>query len=161
MELFDNHIEPDVDALLSVIRREKRPRRVHHIELFLDEEIKDVIGGRLGLGAIPDILDYERYLARDIKLHRLLGYDLFRIDPVPGGIFPLSSCRSGRVWKNRGSSPVFPMSDGSIFGLFPGKSKRIPLHLSSILKSPFDPLSLKKKPPMAGGSLDTGGVLYL
>jgi len=95
LELFDKRIEPDVDALLSVIRREKRPRRVHHIELFLDEEIKDVIGGRLGLGGMPDILDYERYLARDIELHRLLGYDIFRIDPVPGGIFPLSFVNAG------------------------------------------------------------------
>jgi acetylornithine/succinyldiaminopimelate/putrescine aminotransferase len=42
-------VEPDVEALLGVIRRTRPPRRVHHLELFLDPEVKDALAARFAL----------------------------------------------------------------------------------------------------------------
>ena len=49
MKTFEKPIEPDIEELLAVIRREAASSRVHHIELFLDEEIKDQVCDRFGL----------------------------------------------------------------------------------------------------------------
>jgi len=75
MRLLDKKITPDVDALLSVIRRTVVPKRVHNIELFLDEEIKEQLCQRFDLSAGRQ--DRYAYLAREIKLHSFLGYDVF------------------------------------------------------------------------------------
>jgi len=50
MDLLKNSsIVPDVEELIAVIKREKRPQRVHFIELFLDDEVKEVICERYDL----------------------------------------------------------------------------------------------------------------
>jgi len=38
---------PDVDELISVILRQRKPKRVHIIELFLDDEVKELYGSTL------------------------------------------------------------------------------------------------------------------
>jgi uroporphyrinogen decarboxylase len=81
--LEDTSIVPDVDELLSVIRREKKPERVHHIELFLDAEIKDVVWERYGLGEGFPESDPHFRLKREIRLHEFLGYDVFRFEFLP------------------------------------------------------------------------------
>ena len=55
------------------------PERVHHIELFLDDEIKEQICRRLGI--TEDIKKDKPFagLKRDIRLHSFLGYDAFRV----------------------------------------------------------------------------------
>ncbi len=35
-KFLEKKIEPDIDGLIAVLRREETPRRVHYIELFLD-----------------------------------------------------------------------------------------------------------------------------
>ncbi len=42
--LLNTKIEPDVQELIEVLRRHQRPRRVHHLELFLDLEVKQKVG---------------------------------------------------------------------------------------------------------------------
>ncbi len=79
VKLLENRIEPDIKGLLNVISRKAIPKRVHHIELFLDEEIKDQVCNRFDL--TKDIREDELFanLKRDIRLHKFLGYDAFRI----------------------------------------------------------------------------------
>ena len=46
---FSTPVQPDIDELLAVLRREGAPKRVHHIELFLDPEIIEAVDRRYGL----------------------------------------------------------------------------------------------------------------
>jgi uroporphyrinogen decarboxylase len=78
--LEETKVVPDVYELLSVIRREKRPERLHYIELFLDREIKDVIWEKYELGKKLKTSDPYYNLKRDIRLHDFLGYDVFRYE---------------------------------------------------------------------------------
>ncbi|RKY25187.1 MAG: hypothetical protein DRP62_01885 [Planctomycetota bacterium] len=73
-------IKPDIEELLAVIRRSSMPKRVHNIELFLDEEIKQAICERFEIGAKIDSRSEFTDVSREIELHRFLGYDVFRID---------------------------------------------------------------------------------
>jgi uroporphyrinogen decarboxylase len=69
---------PDWEALLSCIRREGTPRRVHVMELFLDEEQQDAICARFDLEAGLDRGDPFFKERRQIALQRSLGYDYVR-----------------------------------------------------------------------------------
>jgi len=79
MKLLEKKIEPDIEELLAVIRQQSLPKRVHYLELFLDEAIKDQVCNRFGLA--KDIGKDEPLagLKRDIRLHEFLGYDAFRV----------------------------------------------------------------------------------
>jgi uroporphyrinogen decarboxylase len=69
---------PDGEALLSCLRREGTPGRVHLMELFLDDEVKTAIVKRFGL---EEGLDRQAPFAREkleIALQRFLGYDFVR-----------------------------------------------------------------------------------
>ena len=91
MNFFERTIEPDVDELIDIIRREQTGKRVHCIELFLDQEIKNLICERFNLG--EEIKPNEPFadLKRDIELHRFLGYDVFRIAGRSEDIFTLKT----------------------------------------------------------------------
>ena len=79
MGLLEVPVEPDVEALISCIRRQGQAGRVHHIELFLDEEIQQRLCERFEIGA--DIAaDEFAEVKRRVQLHRFLGYDAFRAD---------------------------------------------------------------------------------
>jgi uroporphyrinogen decarboxylase len=75
---FSNTIAPDWEGLLRGIRREGTPRRVHHIELFLDAEVKDALCARFDLTERLDRADPCFDLKREIALQRFLGYDYVR-----------------------------------------------------------------------------------
>jgi len=79
MTLLEQEIEPDVEALLNLIRRNTIPKRVHHIELFLDEEIKQQVCKHFELDKGIDADENFAELKRDIRLHSFLGYDVFRV----------------------------------------------------------------------------------
>ena len=79
MTLLEQAIEPDVEALLALIRRSAIPKRVHHIELFLDDEIKQQVRKRFELDKGIDADEHFAELQRDIRLHSFLGYDVFRV----------------------------------------------------------------------------------
>jgi len=81
--LEETKVIPDVDELLDVIRRDRRPKRVHHIELFLDAEIKDVICERYDIAGDLNRSDPFYYMKREIRLHEFLGYDVFRFEFLP------------------------------------------------------------------------------
>jgi len=71
---FSRPFSPDWEAFVACVRREGTPRRVHNIEIFLDEEAKQVVCQRLG---IPEASgdDPISYFQREIALQRALGYD--------------------------------------------------------------------------------------
>jgi len=50
-EGLKRHSQPDPDALIANILRKAAPKRVHHVELFHDPEIRDAIAERFDLPA--------------------------------------------------------------------------------------------------------------
>ena len=77
-------VKPDAEALLANLRREGTPRRVHLMELYLDDEVQEAIGRRFGL--TKDLSEDDPYFVqkRHLAVHRFLGYDhVFTGIPVP------------------------------------------------------------------------------
>ncbi|MDP6115378.1 MAG: uroporphyrinogen decarboxylase family protein [Planctomycetota bacterium] len=72
------NITPDWEGLVSCIRREGTPSRVHYIELFLDSEVQTAICRRFDLlddlDPGQDRFDQKRHIA----VQRFLGYDYVR-----------------------------------------------------------------------------------
>ena len=75
---FSVDVTPDWEELVSCIRREGTPRRVHHIELFLDAEVQDAVCRKFNLleGLNPAEPHFD--LKRQITIQRFLGYDHVR-----------------------------------------------------------------------------------
>ena len=93
--LFSTTVKPDVDELLAVLRRERAPKRLHHIELFLDPEIIEAVDERFELSRDLNSSKPLYTLQRDIRVHAFLGYDAFRIGFVHKDIFPMPALESG------------------------------------------------------------------
>lgn len=121
MGLLETKIEPNVQELLAVIRRTAFPKRVHHIELFLDEEIRQQLCKRFGLDTNSD--KSFSPLQREIKLHSFLGYDAFRIPLAVKGVFSIGllsaedttaiaeQSRRIRQWNDEHSGPIQSWED--------------------------------------------------
>jgi len=92
--IFTEAVQPDVEELLAVLRRERSPERVHHIELFLDEEMIEAAAMRFGLAPEIDRSDPMYTPKRDIHVHAFLGYDVFRLGIVHKDIFPMPGLQS-------------------------------------------------------------------
>jgi len=75
---FSVDVKPDWQAFHDCILRKGTPERVHHIELFLDHEVKLALCERYGLcdGLDPD--DPYFNLRREIAVQRFCGYDYVR-----------------------------------------------------------------------------------
>ncbi len=75
---FSVEVAPDWEELVSCILRERTPRRVHNIELFLDPEVQEAVCERFDLleGLNPADLHFD--LQREIVIQRFLGYDHVR-----------------------------------------------------------------------------------
>ncbi len=75
---FTTAVTPDWEAFRDCILRKGTPKRVHHIELFLDGEVQEAICRRYHLldGLHPD--DPAFALQRQIRIQRFLGYDYVR-----------------------------------------------------------------------------------
>jgi uroporphyrinogen decarboxylase len=71
-------VSPDWEAMRACILRRGTPRRVHFIELFLDQEVYAAIAERFGLlpGVPPD--DPFYLCKRTLAVNRFLGYDYVR-----------------------------------------------------------------------------------
>src|SRR4030066_2543015 len=72
---FSRFISPGWGAFVSCLRREGTPKRVHYIEIFLDEEVKP---GLCELFQLQESLSKDdSYFSckREIALQRALGYD--------------------------------------------------------------------------------------
>lgn len=78
---------PDWEAFLACIMRRGTPRRVHHIELFLDLEVQEAIAARFGVWDGLDPADPFLVCRRTVALQRFLGYDYVRqgveLPPMP------------------------------------------------------------------------------
>jgi uroporphyrinogen decarboxylase len=87
--LLSAPIAPDWEGLVSCIRREGTPQRVHFIELFLDAEVQTAVCDLYGLldGLDPSDAFYD--LKRQIRIQRFLGYDYVRCG-LEGFVMPLS-----------------------------------------------------------------------
>ena len=71
---FEVEIEPDWRGLVSCIRRQGTPQRVHFFEISLDLEVQQAVARRFGLREDgPDDPYYECKL--HLAVQRLLGYD--------------------------------------------------------------------------------------
>ena len=75
---FATPVKPDWEAFRDCILRKGTPKRVHHIELFLDREVEDAICERYHLLDDLDPDDPAFPYRRQIKLQRFLGYDYVR-----------------------------------------------------------------------------------
>jgi uroporphyrinogen decarboxylase len=75
---FSVPVIPSWEGLVACIERKGIPERVHHIELYLDDEIKEIICNRFGL--LDGIKDSDPFfdLKREISIQRFLGYDYVR-----------------------------------------------------------------------------------
>jgi uroporphyrinogen decarboxylase len=124
MDLFKNtSINPDVHELLRVIKREVRPKRVHFIELFLDDEIKTIICEYFELAR--DIRESDPFygLKREIRIHEFLGYDVFRVPLIHKDFFRMHSTnvrdtttipgqhRGEREWTEEHDGPIGSWED--------------------------------------------------
>lgn len=118
MSVLHGTVEPDVGELRDVIARRGTARRVHHVELFLDGEVKDAACARLGVGAGLERADPRFDLKRDIALTAALGHDLFRIGVARKTVFPTASLAAadtaegatrrsdGRSWQEEHRGPI-------------------------------------------------------
>jgi uroporphyrinogen decarboxylase len=75
---LDIPVTPDYEDFVRCIRREGDPKRVHAIELFLDEEVKQAIWDRFGLGEDLDPGAPDFRYRREVEIQRFLGYDYVR-----------------------------------------------------------------------------------
>ena len=72
---FSRPVSPDWEAFVSCLRREGTPKRVHNIEIFLDEEVKPGLCERFQLQESLSKDDPYFSCKREIALQRALGYD--------------------------------------------------------------------------------------
>jgi len=72
---FSKPFTPDWEEFVECLKRAGTPRRVHGIELFLDEEVKDALCARFNLEDGLDKNDPFFMQRREIVIQRFLGYD--------------------------------------------------------------------------------------
>lgn len=118
MNTFSQLLEPDLAEMLDVLFRRRIPHRVHHIELFLDSEIKEAVCTRFELSCTLDRSDPLFETKRDVTLHAFLGYDMFRVGVARKTIFPTSTLsapdttalpqqeRAARDWQEEHAGPI-------------------------------------------------------
>ena len=111
-------LTPDVSELLEVLRRRRMPGRVHHVELFLDPEIKEAVASRFGLARDVPRSDPLYEVRRDIRVHAFLGYDMYRVGIVRKTVFPTTmreaadttsptgQGRGEREWQEEHAGPI-------------------------------------------------------
>jgi uroporphyrinogen decarboxylase len=75
---FSVPVTPDWEGLAACIQRKGMPDRVHHIELYLDDEIKDELCDMFSLQEGIKSQDPYFELKREVRLQRFLGYDYVR-----------------------------------------------------------------------------------
>jgi uroporphyrinogen decarboxylase len=118
MTKLSNTVQPDVGELVDVLLRRKTPRRVHHIELFLDGEIREAISERFDLAKGLDRSDPLFELKRDIDVHAFLGHDMLRVGLFRKTVFPSRTipaadttslpgqARAERAWQEEHAGPI-------------------------------------------------------
>lgn len=121
--LLSTPVQPDWQALVSNLRREGTPQRVHHIELHHDPEVMEAIIARFDLDHGLDRDDPRFALRRLIAFHRFMGFDYFtvaadnyigfprgKLDTVDTTPDP-SVRRSARAWTDEQTGPIGSWED--------------------------------------------------
>ncbi|MDY7010805.1 MAG: hypothetical protein SVV80_08650 [Planctomycetota bacterium] len=119
MKAFSRKIEPNAEEFLANLRREGTPRRVHNMELFLDNEVQETICRRFDLTA--GISEDDPYFAekRQIAIQRFLGYDYvfanFEFD-MPLSLISVTDTaeltrQGGRTFQNEHHGPIMSWED--------------------------------------------------
>jgi uroporphyrinogen decarboxylase len=75
---FSVDVEPDYEELVNTIKRNGEAKRVHFIELYLDDEIKSEICAQFGVDALISKSDPYYSQKTEIAIQRFLGYDYVR-----------------------------------------------------------------------------------
>jgi uroporphyrinogen decarboxylase len=112
---FSVEVRSDWDGLVKCIKREGTPKRVHFMELFLDEEVKNTLCQRFDILRGINSDDPHFSLKREIAVQRFLGYDYARC--WPEGIELTFSCisaddtaelarKAGRSYINEHEGPI-------------------------------------------------------
>jgi uroporphyrinogen decarboxylase len=76
--MLEKPVKPDWEGLVDCIMRRGTPRRVHHIELFLDGEVQDAIAQAYHLLDGLDPADPYFEQQKQVRIQRFLGYDYVR-----------------------------------------------------------------------------------
>ncbi|OGV32018.1 MAG: hypothetical protein A2020_13895 [Lentisphaerae bacterium GWF2_45_14] len=76
MNLLSKKITPDFEAFRKCITKEKEPERVHFIEFYHDEPIKDSVCERFGLAESLNENDPFFRIKREIEIQSFLGYEM-------------------------------------------------------------------------------------
>ncbi len=112
---FSIAIAPDWEEFVAVIRRTHMPRRVHNIELFLDDEVQTAICERYDLQTGLDPNDPFFDLHLQVALQRFLGYDYVTCGlenlPMPTPTIPVEDTadikrRGGRAFQEEHRGPI-------------------------------------------------------
>jgi hypothetical protein len=72
---FSIQVKPDQEGFLKNIRRQGSSKRVHYIEIYLDQEIQDALIPRFGIDGGLNKADPAYQYKKQIALQRFLGYD--------------------------------------------------------------------------------------
>jgi len=102
MKAFSQPFRPDISEMLDVLFRRRLPKRVHHVELFLDEEIKNAVIERFELCADLNRSDRLFEIKRDVALSSFLGYDMFRVGIVRKTVFHTATIAAPDTTAQRG-----------------------------------------------------------
>jgi len=123
MKSFARPVQPDIAEMIGILTRQSLPKRVHHIELFLDVEMKEAVTERFSLAAGLDRSDPLYETKRDAKMHAFLGYDMFRVGVARKTVFQTATIaapdttgqkgqeRSARDWQEEHAGPIQGWAD--------------------------------------------------
>jgi uroporphyrinogen decarboxylase len=126
MVSYTTPFEPDIDDFLSVIKREGTSRRLHFLELYIDQEVKDALIQRYLADTRWDSDIGHPELQQEIAVHRFLGYDLFRVPFIRKGVFQIGEVitqdtavvgqsRGSRAWADEHTGPIQNWKDFEAF----------------------------------------------
>lgn len=127
VEFLGFSVKPDVEELLDILWRKKRPKRVHYIELFHDAEVIARIAERFMLADDLDKNDPYYLQKLNIVVHQFLGFDVFHIPTEGEDYFKLklnlikdtaqkNTNRGDRRWMEEHEGPIQNWED---FGDYP------------------------------------------
>ena len=121
MKPFSVPVKPNGEEFLQVIRREKTPSRVYHVELFHDGEIQAALNDRFDIYNHLDEKDPHYGMKRAIAFQRFMGYEYVYggvgagWPPVKTTSAPDSSSElnraSGRGWMDEGKGIISNWED--------------------------------------------------
>ena len=123
MMSFARPVPPDIKEMTDILLRRRVPGRVHHIELFLDAEMKKAVVERFALAQDLDRSDPLYETKRDAQVHSFLGYDMFRVGVARKTVFQTATIaapdttrvasqeRSARDWQEEHAGPIQGWAD--------------------------------------------------